>query len=182
MLTFYSKYIYTYIYKKNKKGVKMKKIVNKDELKKIVAKTENEKLAQKEKEKKKADEAQIQENKRIKIRVDQIIASIPEEIQKAAIHAQREKEKLVVTAKIPIVNECLSSIMDSYGHLRDFDERVLQATRQRMKTLKIDEVELSEIYETQTHTYSDSDSDTSGPCKHYYIKASVVIDWSTIHN
>ncbi len=78
--------------------------------------------------------------------------------------------------KVPIVNEKMFSVMCDAGSLSNHDSKVLGAVRERLKTLKIKGVKLSEANIPQNHTYTDSDSSSYGLCAHYYIEAEEIIE------
>jgi|GEM_PF-6717038 len=73
--------------------------------------------------------------------------------------------------KVPIANEEMFSVMCNKGSLSDRDLKVLEEIRERIKTLKIQGIELSVTNIPERHTYTDSDSSSYGSCAHYYVKA-----------
>jgi len=68
--------------------------------------------------------------------------------------------------------------MDSAGHLDEEDERILRALRKKFKGLHIAGVELKLKSETRQGSFGSADGldSADGPCKHYHIEATTLID------
>jgi len=152
--------------------------IDKAELKKI-ADDARARVKDEEKNRKK-DERREKKNKQEAARqkAGRIINSIPDNIKKAAGHGGIQTEKgLLIVARIPIVNEKMTSIMASRGYLSEHEESVLRMVRRRLESVKIDGVELGIKRETRSHTFTSGDGldDATGPCKHYYIEAKTII-------
>ena len=153
-----------------------KPIINKTELLEIAKAAETKRATKKQEEAKAAKEDRKKERAAVKKRVDKIIASIPEALKEASKDSIKVENGRVVIAKIFIVGEQMFSVMCNKGCLSDFDIKVLKTTRQRMKTLRIEGVELSEKQVKEPHTFSDGDSSSSGDCIEYYIIARTVLE------
>jgi len=150
--------------------------IDADKLAKIAdaAKKENQKQADdnRAREAKRRQDQKTEAEKKAK----EIIASIPKELEKAAKRAVTTKKGLLITAMIPIVREKFSSEMDSRGWLREEDELVLKAVRKLLNGLTLEGVKLSEVSEEREGGWQAADGDTtSGPCRHYFIKAETLI-------
>jgi hypothetical protein len=112
-----------------------------------------------------------------KTRAEEIIASIPEELEKAAKDLKRIPSNRKIVARIPIVEEKLRSIMASEGHLDSADKAVLEVVKKILETLSIpgvDKITIQEKTELDGHDAADGDR-TYGLCKHYYLAVEVTL-------
>jgi hypothetical protein len=133
-------------------------------------KTEKKRIRQEENDRNKAEKTRILQ------RAEEIIASIPSELEKASKHPKQVESGFAITARIPIVHENMFSVMVPEGSLSEKDEAILSEVREKIKTLDIPGVDSIVIdHYTRTHMYSDSDSSIFGDCKYYYIETKVIL-------
>jgi 16S rRNA G1207 methylase RsmC len=151
--------------------------VNAAELKEIAKKATAERAVEKTRKQMQAKETKRKEGDSVKKRADEIIASIPKALKKAAARAKRKNGKLVITTKIFIAGERMTSIMSSRGYLDSYDARILREVRRKMKALRIKGVKISEARHTQIRQFMATDCTESspGPCVSYYLKAQMAI-------
>lgn len=115
-------------------------------------------------------------DKQVQERADAIVASIPAELEKAALHPRPTKDGIVVVARVPIVGEGLNSFMSTKGYLNTEDEAVLEEVSSRLKVTKFDGVdEISVRYSLERLVFQAADGDTgdSVPCRQYFVQALV---------
>lgn len=119
-----------------------------------------------------------QEREAIERQAENIINQIPEKLKEAARNAKSAEKGRIITAKIWIVREEMTSIMSTRGYLSEHSGRILRAVRKKLESLTIPGVKLKLDYEVGQYIFRSADGlDDSepGPCKCYYIKAETTI-------
>lgn len=113
----------------------------------------------------------------VEMSVDEIIGSIPSELEKAAKNPVEIDGKSWVVAQIPIVEEKLRSIMDIRGSLELRDEKILNELRERLRIEEFDGADVHIVELEVEHSYVSADGlDTGyGPCKHYVLEVRVCL-------
>jgi len=155
--------------------------VNKAELRKIADSADALRKSALQQAQKQARDTASAEWRAAEREAEKILTLIPEALKEAAPNARRVagKKGRIVVAKIPVVNERLSSsFADHAGSLDKEDARILKAVRKKLKGLHIAGVEINLKSETKRGSFTSADGgDTArGPCKHYYIEAKTQID------
>lgn len=110
---------------------------------------------------------------RIKQLVEDIFASIPKNLEKAAKKPREIKQGIKIVARIPIVREHMTSTMDTKGHLSKDDAAILTAAKEKLATVNPSDLYTLEIKthseQHQYYTKSRNDWSEPGPCIHYSL-------------
>ena len=140
-------------------------------------------ITQKRSEKKSYEEEksaeEIRKAARIKQKAEDIIASIPDELEKAAKSPKQTSSGIKIIATIPIVREHMTSIMDTKGDLSEEDAAILATVKEKLTTANPSDLYTLEIKQhSEQHqftTNSGNDWSEYGPCIHYDLVVTTLL-------
>jgi hypothetical protein len=128
-------------------------------------------IDQKKKDQEAIETGKTQRIARLNKIAEDLLASIPQELEKAAKNPIQTESGFIIKAQIPIVREHMTGCFSTEGTMSEDDAVILAAVREKLSTLNPSDLYSIKIEEhIENHQFvSNSGTDESelGPCVHY---------------
>jgi len=116
---------------------------------------------------------------RINQAAEDLLASIPQELEKAANKPTQTESGIIITAHIPIVREHMTGCFSKKGDLSEDDAAILDAVKAKLTTLNPSDLYSVKVKQhTETHQYisnSGTDDSDPGPCICYELVVTAIL-------